>query len=135
MVIKKESKSRTDIPNSSMSDIIFMLLIFFMVSTTIKTVDGLKVDLPRAASIAKLDVRKQSVLYVFIDNTGLVNIQDKVIQTEEITGIVYPMRRKDNELTISLRADKEAKMGVVSDVQNQLRNASALKVNYSARPK
>lgn len=135
MVIKKEAKSRTAIPSSSMSDIIFMLLIFFMVSTTIKTVDGLKVDLPRAASIAKLDVRKQSILFVFIDNTGLVNIQDKVVSLDDITPIVYPMRQKDNELTISLRADQEAKMGVVSDVQNQLRNASALKVNYSARPK
>lgn len=135
MVIKKEAKSRTEIPNSSMSDIIFMLLIFFMVSTTIKTVDGLKVDLPRAGSIAKLDVRKQSVLFVFIDNTGLVNIQDKVVSLDDVTPIVYPMRQKDNELTISLRADSEAKMGVISDVQNQLRNASALKVNYSARPK
>lgn len=135
MVIKKEAKSRTAIPSSSMSDIIFMLLIFFMVSTTIKTVDGLKVDLPRAASIAKLDVRKQSILFVFIDNTGLVNIQDKVVSLDDITPIVYPMRQNDNELTISLRADQEAKMGVVSDVQNQLRNASALKINYSARPK
>ncbi len=135
MAIKKKSKAKTGIPTASMSDIIFMLLIFFMAATTLKTVEGLKVSLPRARSIAKLDTPKQSVLYVFIDRTGRISIQDKLLNAEEVTGVIYPLRRSDNLLTISLRADQETQMGIVSDVQNQLRDASALKVNYSAKPK
>ncbi|MCK4812668.1 MAG: biopolymer transporter ExbD [Candidatus Marinimicrobia bacterium] len=135
MAIKKKSKARSSIPTSSMSDIIFMLLIFFMAATTLKTVEGLKVKLPRARSIAKLDTPKQSVLYVFVDRTGRINIQDKIFNVYDISEVIYPIRRRDNVLTISLRADQETKMGIVSDVQNELRDASALKVNYSAKPK
>ncbi len=135
MAIKKKAKARSSIPTSSMSDIIFMLLIFFMAATTLKTVEGLKVKLPRARSIAKLDTPKQSVLYVFVDRTGRINIQDKIFNVYDISEVIYPIRRRDNVLTISLRADQETKMGIVSDVQNELRDASALKVNYSAKPK
>lgn len=135
MAIKRKSKARSGIPTSSMSDIIFMLLIFFMAATSLKTVEGLKVNLPRARSIAKLDTPKQSILYVFIDRTGRISIQDKLMESEVISSVVYPMRRNDNALTISLRADQETQMGVISDVQNQLRDASALKVNYSAKHK
>ncbi len=135
MAIKKKSKAKSGIPTASMSDIIFMLLIFFMAATTLKTVEGLKVKLPRAQSIAKLDTPKQSVLYVFVDRTGRINIQDKILNVYDISEVIYPIRRGDNVLTISLRADQETKMGIVSDVQNELRDASALKVNYSAKHK
>ncbi|MDD3716236.1 MAG: biopolymer transporter ExbD [Candidatus Marinimicrobia bacterium] len=135
MAIKRKSKSRSGIPTATMSDIIFMLLIFFMAATSLKTVEGLKVNLPRARSIAKLDTPKQSVLYVFIDRTGRISIQDKLMETDVVASVIYPMRRNDNMLTISLRADQETQMGIISDVQNQLRDASALKVNYSAKHK
>ncbi len=135
MAIKKNKKPKAGIPTSSMSDIIFMLLIFFMAATSLKTVEGLKVKLPRARSIAKLDTPKQSVLYVFIDRTGRISIQDKLLNVEDVSEVIYPLRRNDNMLTISMRSDQETQMGVVSDVQNELRDASALKVNYSAKPK
>lgn len=135
MAIKRKSKSRSGIPTATMSDIIFMLLIFFMAATSLKTVEGLKVNLPRARSIAKLDTPKQSVLYVFVDRTGRISIQDKLMETDVVASVIYPMRRNDNMLTISLRADQETQMGIISDVQNQLRDASALKVNYSAKHK
>jgi biopolymer transport protein ExbD len=135
MAIKKKSKPKAGIPTSSMSDIIFMLLIFFMAATSLKTVEGLKVNLPRAKSIAKLDTPKRSVLYVFIDRTGNISIQDKLLNAEDVSEVIYPLRRSDNQLTISMRADQETSMGIVSDVQNELRDASALKVNYSAKPK
>ena len=135
MAIKKKNKPKAGIPTSSMSDIIFMLLIFFMAATSLKTVEGLKVNLPRAKSIAKLDTPKRSVLYVFIDRTGNISIQDKLLNSENVSEMIYPLRRNDNQLTISMRADQETSMGMVSDVQNELRDASALKVNYSAKPK
>lgn len=135
MAIKKKSKPKGGIPTSSMSDIIFMLLIFFMAATTLKTVEGLKVNLPRAKSIAKLDTPKRSVLYVFIDRTGNISIQDKLLNVDDVSEVIYPLRRNDNQLTISMRSDQKTSMGVVSDVQNELRDASALKVNYSAKPK
>ncbi|MFO7841809.1 MAG: biopolymer transporter ExbD [Fidelibacterota bacterium] len=135
MAIKKKSKARSGIPTASMSDIIFMLLIFFMAATSLKTVEGLKVRLPRARSIAKLDTPKPSVLYVFIDRTGRISIQDKLMNAEDVSEVIYPLRQRDNRLTISMRADQETQMGVVSDVQNELRDASALKVNYSAKRK
>ncbi|RKY55460.1 MAG: biopolymer transporter ExbD [Candidatus Neomarinimicrobiota bacterium] len=135
MAIKKKTKAKAGIPSSSMSDIVFMLLIFFMAATSLKTVEGLKVNLPRAQSIAKLDTPKRSVLFVFVDRTGNISIQDKLLNVEDVSEVIYPLRINDNLLTISMRSDQETQMGVISDVQNELRDASALKVNYSAKPK
>ncbi|MCD6336606.1 MAG: biopolymer transporter ExbD [Candidatus Marinimicrobia bacterium] len=135
MAIKKKTKTKAGIPSSSMSDIVFMLLIFFMAATSLKTVEGLKVNLPRAQSIAKLDTPKRSVLFVFVDRTGNISIQDKLLNVEDVSEVIYPLRINDNLLTISMRSDQETQMGVISDVQNELRDASALKVNYSAKPK
>ena len=66
---------------------------------------------------------------------NIKNYYAAMMDSEIVSSVIYPLRRNDNMLTISLRADQETQMGVISDVQNQLRDASALKVNYSAKHK
>ncbi len=132
--IQKKSKMKIGIPTASMPDIIFQLLIFFMVSTVLREYTGLKVNLPDASKIQKLPT-KRHVTTIWIDRFNNVVIDDvSVKKVSELRTIVYNKLVDDPQLIVSLRVDKNADMGIVTDVQQELRRANALRVNYSALP-
>ncbi len=135
MKIEKKSKVTTNIPTSSMPDIVFLLLIFFMVTTVFKEFTGLQVTLPQAKMIEKLP-GKRDIAYMWIDKAENISVDDKLLTAEQVYDIMNAKRRDVNHplKAVSMKIDKEAKMGVVSDVQQQLRKADALNVNYSAKP-
>ena len=131
MNIQKKSKVSTDIPTASMPDIVFMLLLFFMVSTVIRQSAGLPLDLPIAKRIEKLEAKK-NVVSVWANDQGEISIEDKLIQVRDIARIVYDKRVANPKLIVSLKIDRAANMGFVTDIQEKLREADALKVNYCA---
>ncbi len=134
--IEKKSKVRTAIPTASLPDIIFQLLIFFMVSTVLRQYTGLKVSLPEANKIEKLQVSKRHVSTIWVDRFNNVVIDDVTVKkVTNLRTLVYNKLADDPQLIVSLRVDREAEMGIVSDIQQELRKAQALKVNYSALPK
>lgn len=141
----KKSKTSQEIPTSALPDIIFMLLFFFMVTTVMREAE-VKVEqrLPRAEQIKKLE-KKTLVSYVYIGKpreTGAfgaeprIQVNDVFIPTTEIVQFVEEQRSQldeaeKNQLTMSLKVDKEAKMGLITDVQEEFKEANALKVMYS----
>jgi len=132
--IEKKTKMKIGIPTASMPDIIFQLLIFFMVSTVLREYTGLKVDLPEASKIEKLPT-KRHVTTIWIDRFNNVVIDDVTVKKiTELRTIVWNKLANDPQLIVSLRVDKDADMGIVTDVQQELRKANALRVNYSAIP-
>ena len=131
MNIQKKSKVSTDIPTASMPDIVFMLLLFFMVSTVIRQSAGLPLDLPIAKRIEKLEAKK-NVVSVWANDQGEISIEDKLIQVRDIARIIYDKRVANPKLIVSLKIDRAANMGFVTDIQEKLREADALKVNYCA---
>lgn len=130
MKFTKKTKISSEIPTASMPDIIFMLLIFFMVTTVLRTEDGLRLNLPSAVKIAQLK-SKLHTGNVWISKDGLISIQDKIHQVEDVRWTIYEKRTADPQLTISMKADEAARMGLVVSVQNELRKADALRLNYS----
>ena len=84
MKFKKKTKIVAEIPTASMPDIIFMLLIFFMVTTVLRTYEGLNVFLPQAKKIQKLEVTKRHIAHVFVSKDGLISIDDKIILKEHV---------------------------------------------------
>ena len=131
MNIQKKSKVSTEIPTASMPDIVFMLLLFFMVSTVIRQSAGLPLDLPIAKRIEKLEAKK-NVVSVWANDQGEISIEDKLIQVRDIARIMYDKRVANPKLIVSLKIDRAANMGFVTDIQEKLREADALKVNYCA---
>jgi biopolymer transport protein ExbD len=132
--IEKKSKIKIAIPTASLPDIIFQLLIFFMVSTVLKEYTGLKVVLPEAVKIQKLP-SKNHVSTIWIDKANNVVIDDvSVKNVEKLENIVWNKLNTDKQLVFSLKVDQEADMGKVIDVQQQLRKANGLRINYSAIP-
>jgi biopolymer transport protein ExbD len=132
--IEKKSKVKIAIPTASMPDIIFQLLIFFMVSTVLKQYTGLKVELPEAVKIQKLP-SKRHVSTIWIDKANNVVIDDiSVKDINKLENIVWNKLNEDKQLIFSLKVDREADMGKVIDVQQQLRKANGLRINYSTLP-
>ena len=139
----KKSKAKPEISTASLPDIIFMLLIFFMVTTVLREQDvQVRTILPQAEALTKIE-QKRYVSYVWMGpekqpgnrfGETKVQIDDAVI--EDLTNIRSIMYRKLNEqprLIVSLRVDEESEMGVVTDVQGELRKAGTLRISYSSR--
>ena len=137
MKFAKKSQSKPEIPTASMPDIIFMLLIFFMVSTVLKQYEGLKVHLPSAVKIIKIKGSKRHITTIWIDKSENIVVDDVTIKSDEISkirNVVWTKISKDIQLKISLKGDKNVSMGVITDVQQELRKAQALRLVYSAIP-
>ncbi len=132
MKFEAKTKVSSDIPTASMPDIIFMLLIFFMVTTVLREYEGLNVFLPQARRIERLET-KRHVSYIFISKDGLISIDDKIIPLNNVKHVMYEKRVADPQLTVSLKSDQNALMGLLSSMHDELREADALKINYSAR--
>jgi len=132
MDFKKKSKVSTEIPTASMPDIVFMLLLFFMVTTVFRQFSGLPVDLPTAKRIMKLDAKK-NVANIYANAQGEISVDDKLVNMSDIRSIMYQKRVENPRLVVSLKFDRVSSMGLVTDIHEELRKADALKVNYCAK--
>jgi len=130
MKFEKRTNLSSDIPTASMPDIIFMLLIFFMVTTVLREFSGLPVNLPKAVRIEKL-ASKNHTTHVWVSKEGLISIEDKLFNTEDIRHILYERRAADPQLVVSLKADEQSRMKLISGIHNELRKADALALNYA----
>ena len=132
MKFTKKQKAEASIPTASMPDIIFMLLIFFMVTTVFKEYRGLPILTPSARSTEKVEA-KRNITYIWADKNNRISIDDKIVPVSAVSGIIGEKFAANRRLIVSLKIDKEVKMGLVSDIQEQLRDAYALRINYSTR--
>jgi len=143
---KKKTNVKQDIPTSSMPDVVFMLLFFFMVTTEMrKSTIEVKQVIPRATQLRKL-MRKGLVANLYIGEPTKsvqfgkepkIQADDVFIDTKDIIRWVNEQKSKLDEverdqLTVALKVDKDAKRGIISDVETELRKANARKLLYSA---
>ena len=145
---KQEKKSVPAVSTASLPDIIFMLLFFFMVSTSIKEVTyKVNIRVPEATELQKLE-KKSLVRYIYVGEPRpefqkqyvketRIQLDDSFAELNEIEMFIENERNamKENEqglLTVSIKADKETKMGIITDIKQALRRAQALKINYAA---
>lgn len=143
---KKSSGTSQDIPTAALPDIIFMLLFFFMVTTVMRETDIMvKQQLPKATQLTKIE-RKSLVSYIYIGepkNSNLYGSEPKIqtndvfVDTKDIIQFVNQEKDKLSEverdqITMSLKVDEEVKFGIITDVQQELRDGNARRVLYSS---
>lgn len=132
---KRRANTKQEIPTSSMPDIVFMLLMFFMTVTTLREVDVfVEFKLPEAKAIEKIE-NKRLVAYIWIGNTGRIQVNDSLVKLEEIQDIMYKKRQELPNVIVSMRIDRNQEMGLVTDIQQELRKAYCLRINYSTNIK
>ena len=145
----KKGKGSPAINTSSLPDIIFMLLFFFMVTTTMREVTfRVKMKLPEATEIQKLE-KKSLVSYIYVGppvNSKLfgtntrIQLNDMFATVDDIPEFVQIERQDRPEsdrkmITTSLKVDSDTRMGIVTDIKQELRKSGAFKINYSSRRK
>ena len=129
---EREQKVENDVPTSSMADIAFLLLIFFMVTTIFKMEDGLNVTLPRAETLARQN--RELIMRVWIDAAGQISIQDKIVTVDQVQDIVTTALSENTRLIVAFNADHRTPNGIVSDVMEELKEANAVRVSFTSDP-
>ena len=133
MKFARKSRVGQTIPTSSMADIAFLLLIFFMVSTVFVRFRGLPVILPDAEKTQKIET-KRNITHIWTSPAGQVMIDDMVVQDmPTLLGIVAKKMQENPRIIVSIKADERAPYGVVSDVMEELRRAGALRINFATK--
>lgn len=132
MQFAKKTKLDPKIPTASLPDIIFMLLIFFMVVTVFKEFRGLPISIPSARTTEKLET-KRNVAYLWVDKLGRLSVDDKIVSLEDVSPIMSDKFSQNRRLVISMKIDKDVEMGLVTDIQEKLRDAYTLRVNYATK--
>jgi biopolymer transport protein ExbD len=131
--IKKKAKPSTEIPNASMSDIAFLLLIFFMVSTVFVKERGLRINMPFAEKIEKIPRNHAATIYV--DRNGNISIDDMVVDIPQVSFFMQKKKSENFNTIAAFRTDKDTQYGLMSDIMNQLRTADVLRVSFEAKLK
>lgn len=148
VIRKAEKKEAPALSTSSLPDIIFMLLFFFMAVTTMKEVTyKVKVSPPSATELQKME-NKSLVRYIYVGepmkdyreqygSATRIQLNDVFADIPEIESFITmersSMKEEDqNVMTVSIKADKDTKMGIITDIKQALRRAYALKINYQA---
>jgi len=129
----KKNKPEAAIPTASMSDVAFLLLLFFMVSTVFVKERGLKIVMPRAENIEKIP-RKQSAT-IYVNSSGVISINDFPVEIPQVSGLMSNKLAQNFNLITCFRTDKNTRYGVMSDILNQLREANCLRVSFEAKLK
>jgi biopolymer transport protein ExbD len=144
---KAGSSEEPAISTASLPDIVFMLLFFFMVTTVMREVDlKVKVTIPEASEVQKLK-NKSLVTYIYIGEpqdtkaygtTSRIQLADAYAEVNEVGAYIETRRGEHDEaevplLVTSLKVDGATKMGIVTEVKQELRKVSALKISYSTR--
>ena len=145
----KEKRSVPQPPSGSLSDIVFMLLFFFMVTTTMRDTESKVItDTPAATEIDKLE-RKDLTSYISVGSPtkqfqalygteSRIQLNDSFRTISEIRDFIAAERDQLTEndkklMTVAIKADKNVRMGIVTDIKQELRRCSALKIMYVAK--
>ena len=130
MAVKKRRFKGGEIPTSSMADIAFLLLIFFLVTTTIDTDKGLGIVLPPAGDV-EIEIRKENILNCLINSKGKVLLDEEPTPVEQINKIVGRKLRENNKLIVSVKAHPKTAYSEYVRVIDQLKMADAKRISIA----
>ena len=118
------------IPTSSMADIAFLLLVFFLVTTTIDTDKGLGIVLPPPGDM-EIEIRKENILNCLINSQGKVLLDEEPISIDQIHRVVGQKLRANDKLIISVKAHPKTAYNDYVKVIDQLKMADAKRISIA----
>ena len=145
----KDNNGTPSISTAALPDIVFMLLFFFMVTTVMReTTLFVEVMIPKATEIKKME-KKSLVSYIYVGppvkrmqasfgSKPRIQLNDSFATLNEIQEFIASEREAKDEkeipyMTTSIKSDESVKMGIITDIKQELRKANSLKINYSTR--
>jgi biopolymer transport protein ExbD len=129
---ERKSKTSDEIPSSSLADIAFLLLIFFMVTTVFRTDSERDIQWPAAAATKKIDEKKKDIMYVWLERNGDVWINDRLVAMTDVSQIVAPLYLASQQrMVISMRADSDVPYRYTDGLMKELQRAGAVRVVFA----
>ena len=143
-MFKRRDHSVPGLNTASLPDLIFTVLFFFMIVTHMKE-NQMKVKFqePQGTKLERL-TKKSTVTHIYIGKTfkggtqDVVQVNDRIVDASEVEDFIAAERKRMSpedvkKMTVSIKADRKANMGVITDVKQSLRRANALKILYSGK--
>mgnify|MGYP001597401162 CR=1 FL=1 len=131
---RRRSKATSDIPGSSLADIAFLLLIFFMVTTRFPRDRERPIDWAEASAAKKIDEKAKNILNLWLQQDGTIFINDQRLTMEEVSDVVAPLNAaSDLALVISIRGDRDTPYLLIDQLQKELVSAGVVRVVFATR--
>ncbi len=128
----RKSQASSEVPNSSMADIAFLLLVFFMVTTVFQKDRNQEIVWPQAEATQKIDEKLKNILNVWVQRDGSIFINDRPYTLGEVTNVIAPLyAASDRALVISIRGDREVQYTTIDLLQKQLVAAGVVRVVFA----
>ncbi len=128
-MLKKRPKTTPEIRSDSMADIVFLLLIFFLVTTTIDTDKGISLALPPKGEVK--EISKRNITNILINAAGDVMINEEQVVTSEISTKIRQLLAENDKMAFSVKTLKATKYDVYIDVLDQLKRANATRISIA----
>ena len=131
---QKSSKASDEIPSSSLADIAFLLLIFFMVTTVFQADRDRPIEWPEAEAAEKIDEKQKNILNIWMEGNGTIFINDQPYPMEDVSAVVAPLYAdSERALVISIRGDRDVPYLYMDLLQQELVAAGVVRVVFAAQ--
>jgi len=120
-LLKKKGVREAEMPSDSLADIAFLILIFFMVATTIDMDKGIGIVLPSEGG--EVEMSSKNITNILIDPRGTVLMDDKEVEIRDIKGVVENLQMQNPKMVFSVKAHARTKYKVYVEVLDQLKQA------------
>ena len=131
---EKSSKASSEVPSSSLADIAFLLLIFFMVTTVFQADRDRPITWPEAEAAEKIDEKQKNILNIWMERDGTVFINDQPYPMADVSQVIAPLyAASERALVISVRGDREVPYRYIDLLQQELVSAGVVRVVFAAQ--
>ena len=131
---QRKNKASSDIPSSSLADIEFLILIFFMVTTVFQTDRDRPIVWPEAESAQKIDEKQKNILNIWMERSGAVFMNDQPYDMEDVSAMVAPLyAASERALVISIRGDRDVPYRFMDLLQKELVAAGVVRVVFATQ--
>jgi biopolymer transport protein ExbD len=131
---ERKSKASSEVPSSSLADIAFLLLIFFMVTTVFQSDRDRPIEWPEAEAAMKIDEKQKNILNVWMERSGTVFMNDQPFAMADVSSFVAPLyAASDRALVISIRSDRQTPYTYVDQLQKEMVEAGVVRVVFATQ--
>ncbi len=133
MMVEKKKSRKTDIPQASLADIAFLLLIFFICTTTINVDKGIGLVLPPKGETK--EVPKKNITNLWINAEGIVMLDENIVEVRDIKMLIQRKIQQNPKLIVSVKTDANTTYSDYIRVLDQLKQANAPRISLAEAEK
>ena len=130
MLMRKRVRANVTIPTASMADIAFLLIVFFLVTTTLHRDKGIGMELPPVGEGKK--VPRRNICNVWVNAAGEIAVEGEIIPLAELRANVQTRLAQNDRLIISLKADRETPYTAFIDVLDEIKLTGADRISIAS---